>query len=127
VEGKVYTPFTDIFKQRTLDQMAKLDMVYPSRGEMDTELSRNGAYIDGLSALFTKYNLTGWQKPLAQLKIELTSYTLGFEPTCSRKLALTFVKIPVPMRLSWRATVSTFLPRSSLEWPTRLSPTTRLR
>jgi Bacterial protein of unknown function (DUF885) len=74
VEGKVYTPFTDIFKQRTLDQMAKLDMVYPSRGEMDTELSRNGAYIDGLSELFTKYNLTGWQKPLAQLKIELTSY-----------------------------------------------------
>ena len=74
VDGEVYTPFTDILKQRMIDQMAKPDMVYPSRGEMETELSRNGAYLDGLSALLTKYNLTGWQEPLDRLKVELTSY-----------------------------------------------------
>jgi len=74
VDGEVYTPFTDILKQRTIEQMVKPDMVYPSRGEMETELSRNGAYLDGLSALFTKYNLTGWQEPFDRLKVELISY-----------------------------------------------------
>src|SRR3984957_3172929 len=74
VDGEVYTPFADILKQLTMEQMAKPDMVYPSRGEMETELSRNGAYLDGLSTLFTKYKLTGWQEPLDRLKVELTSY-----------------------------------------------------
>jgi Bacterial protein of unknown function (DUF885) len=74
VDGETYTPYTDILKQRTVEQMAKKDMVYPSRGEMETELSRNSAYIDGLTALFTKYHLTGWQEPLQQLKAETTAY-----------------------------------------------------
>ncbi len=69
-----YKPFTDLLKQRELEQMAKPNMVYPSRGEMETELSRNSNYLDGLTMLFTKYKLTGWQEPLARLKTELLAY-----------------------------------------------------
>ncbi len=69
-----YKPFTDLLKQRELEQMAKPNMVYPSRGEMETELSRNQNYLDGLTLLFTKYKLTGWQEPLAKLKTELIAY-----------------------------------------------------
>ena len=69
-----YKPFTDLLKQRELEQMAKPNMVYPSRGEMETELSRNSNYLDGLTMLFTKYKLTGWEEPLAKLKTELLAY-----------------------------------------------------
>ena len=69
-----YTPLADLLKQRELEQMAKPNMVYPSRGEMETELSRNSNYLDGLTMLFTKYKLTGWQEPLARLKTELLAY-----------------------------------------------------
>jgi len=67
-------PLTDILKQRELEQMAKPGVIYPSRGEMETELGRNGNYIDGMAALFTKYKLTGWEEPYARLKTELADY-----------------------------------------------------
>ena len=69
-----YKPFTDLLKQRELEQMAKPNMVYPSKGEMETELSRNQFYLEGLAALFTKYKLTGWEEPFAQLKTQLIAY-----------------------------------------------------
>jgi len=69
-----YTPLTDVLKQRVLEQTAKPGVVYPSKGEMETELSRNQSYIDGMAALFTKYNLAGWQEPFAKLKVELMAY-----------------------------------------------------
>ena len=74
VDGVTYTPFTDILKQRVVEQMAKPGVIYPSREEMETELSRNSNYLDGLTLLFTKYKLAGWQEPLAKLKTELTAY-----------------------------------------------------
>ena len=69
-----YKPFTDLLKQRELEQMSKPNMVYPSRGEIETELSRNSNYLDGLTMLFTKYKLTGWQEPLSTLKTQLVAY-----------------------------------------------------
>ncbi len=74
VDGVTYTPLTDILKQRVMEQMAKPGVIYPSREEMETELSRNSNYLDGLTMLFTKYKLTGWQEPLAKLKTELLAY-----------------------------------------------------
>jgi len=69
-----FKPFTDILKQRVVEQMAKPDVLYPSKGEMETELGRNQNYIDGMSALFTKYKLTGWESDFAKLKTQLTDY-----------------------------------------------------
>ena len=69
-----FTPLTDTLKQRELEQMAKPGVIYPSKGEMDTELSRNQSYLDGMAALFAKYQLTGWEEPFAKLKAELIAY-----------------------------------------------------
>lgn len=69
-----FKPITDIMKQRVVEQMAKPGVVYPSRGEMETELGRNKNYVDGIAALFTKHNLTGWQEPYARLQQQLADY-----------------------------------------------------
>jgi hypothetical protein len=69
-----FKPFTDVLKQRTMEQMAKPNVVYPSVGEMETELGRNKNYIDGLQQLFVKYKLSGWEEPFAKLRQQLADY-----------------------------------------------------
>ena len=67
-------PFAAGLKQRELDQIAKPGVIYPSRGEIETELSRNAAYLEGIPQLFEQYHLTGWQEPFAKLKGQLADY-----------------------------------------------------
>jgi uncharacterized protein (DUF885 family) len=69
-----FKPFAEILRQRMVEQMAKPDVLYPSKGEIETELGRNQNYIDGLSALFTKYKLTGWEADFQKLKVQLADY-----------------------------------------------------
>ena len=68
------TPVTEVFKQRELEQIAKPDVLFPSKGEMETELGRNSNYVEGIGALFSKYKLTGWEAAYAKLKAELAAY-----------------------------------------------------
>jgi hypothetical protein len=69
-----YTPFTELLKQRELEQIAKPSMIYPSKDEVETELGRNSNYVDGIATLFKKYKLTGWEDSFAKLKAELNEY-----------------------------------------------------
>jgi uncharacterized protein (DUF885 family) len=69
-----FKPFTDLLKQRMMEQMAKPGVVYPSIGQMETELGRNKNYVDGLQQLFIKYKLTGWEQPFGRLREELADY-----------------------------------------------------
>jgi uncharacterized protein (DUF885 family) len=69
-----YTPFTDLLRQREIEQIAKPGVIYPSKEELDTEIGRNSNYIDGIAALFKKYKLTGWEPAYAKLKDQLTGY-----------------------------------------------------
>lgn len=69
-----YTPLTDLARTYVTARMAKPDVTYPSRLRMETELSRNGNYIEGIADLFRKYKLTGWESAYARLKTELVSY-----------------------------------------------------
>ena len=69
-----YPPITEVLKQRALEQMAKPGVIYPARDEIETELGRNQAYVDGIRSLFVKYKLTGWQAGYERLKSELTDY-----------------------------------------------------
>jgi uncharacterized protein (DUF885 family) len=69
-----YTPFIELLRQREAEQIAKPDVIYPSKGELDTELGRNSNYIDGIAALLRKYKLTGWEPAYAKLKDQLTGY-----------------------------------------------------
>ena len=69
-----YQPFTEILKQRDLEQIAKPGVIYPAKDELETELGRNSNYVEGIAALFKKYNLTGWEPAYAQLKDQLAQY-----------------------------------------------------
>ncbi len=69
-----YVPYSDLLKQRMVDKLAMLDMLYPSKAEIETEMGKDQNYIDGIAALFTKYKLTGWEADFAKLKAQLTTY-----------------------------------------------------
>ena len=69
-----YKPLTDILKQRVMEQMAKPGVVYPARTEIETELSRNSNYLEGIATLLQKYKLTGWEEPYGTLKAQLIEY-----------------------------------------------------
>lgn len=69
-----YQPITEVLRQRELEQIAKPGVLYPSKGEVETELGRNPNYVNGISELFTRYGLKGWEDAYAQLKKQLTDY-----------------------------------------------------
>jgi uncharacterized protein (DUF885 family) len=69
-----YKPFTELLKQRELEQIAKPGVAFPSKDEVETELGRNSNYVDGIAGLFKKYKLSGWEDSYAKLKIELADY-----------------------------------------------------
>lgn len=69
-----YEPITAILQQRVEQQMAKPDMVYPSKQRMEVDLARNAIIVNGIADLFRKYKLTGWEEPYAKLKGQLTAY-----------------------------------------------------
>jgi hypothetical protein len=69
-----FTPATDLAKRYIEHQMAVPNAIFPSRIRMETELSRNSNYVDGIADLFRKYNLTGWEPAYAKLKTQLADY-----------------------------------------------------
>lgn len=69
-----FTPFSEVLKQRMIEQMAKPGIVYPLADQMETELARDRSYADGIAELFTRYKITGWQAPYAKLRQQLAAY-----------------------------------------------------
>ncbi len=68
------TPYTEILKQRVLEQVAKPAVIYPAKVQLETELPRGLNFVDEIPQLFEKYKLGGWQEPYAKLKAELIDY-----------------------------------------------------
>jgi uncharacterized protein (DUF885 family) len=76
-----YQPITEILKQRVLAQVVKPGMVYPARVEIETELTRDPNYLEGIATLCEKYQLTGREAPYARLKSQLTDYDAWIRTT----------------------------------------------
>jgi uncharacterized protein (DUF885 family) len=85
-----YKPLTEILKQRTEEQMAKSGVIYPAKSEIETELSRNSNYVEGIAVLLTKYKLTGWQEPYEKLKSQLADYDAWVKATLLPKARTDF-------------------------------------
>ncbi len=85
-----YTAITEILKQRIEEQMAKQGVIYPAKIEIETEMSRNSNYLDGIAALMQKYKLTGWEEPYAKLKTQLTDYDAWVRATVLPKARTDF-------------------------------------
>jgi hypothetical protein len=71
---KGYEPIASIWKGRITKQMLKPGMIYPSKQQMEVELSHNSSLVNGLEQLFKKYNLAGWEQPYAVIKKQLEDY-----------------------------------------------------
>jgi uncharacterized protein (DUF885 family) len=69
-----YRAFTDRLKERETEQIAKANVIYPSKEEVETELGRNSNYVEGIAALFKKYQLSGWEPAYEKLKVQLGAY-----------------------------------------------------
>jgi hypothetical protein len=71
---KGFRPITVILQERVAQQIAKPNMVYPGKQQMEVALSRNASIIAGIPELCKKYKLTGWEEPYAQLKKQVEAY-----------------------------------------------------
>ena len=89
-----FEPFPVLVKQRLIEQMAKPGVVYPSAGEMETELGLDKNYIDGMQQLFLKYKLTGWEDSFAKLREELADYDTWIRGTLMPKARADFKLAP---------------------------------
>jgi uncharacterized protein (DUF885 family) len=69
-----YKPFTELLKARESEQIAKPNVIFPSKEEVETDLGRNSNYVEGIATLFKKYNLKGWEPAYEQLKTQLADY-----------------------------------------------------
>ena len=69
-----HQPLAEILKQRVVEQMARPGVTYPGRTQIETEMSRNANYVEGMAASFTKYGLKDWQAPLETLRQQLAEY-----------------------------------------------------
>ena len=85
-----YTAIREIVKQRVTEQMAKLGVIYPAKVEMETEMARNPAYIQGIAALMQKYNLQNWEEPFGKLKTQLAEYDAWVRTTVLPKARTDF-------------------------------------
>jgi uncharacterized protein (DUF885 family) len=95
-----YKPLTEILKQRVVEQMAKPGIVYPARVELETEMSRNSHYLDGIASLCKEYKLPGWEEPFAKLKGQLTDYDAWIRSTVLPKARADFRLPPEEYALS---------------------------
>ena len=95
-----YTPLTDELKKLTALQTAKANMVYPSKSSVESGLSRNSLYVDGIASLFKQYNLQGWEEPYAKLKAQLTAYDDWVKVTILPKARADFRQPPELYALS---------------------------
>jgi uncharacterized protein (DUF885 family) len=68
------TPLTEQLKKFIELRLAKPNMIFPSRASVETGLSRNQLYVDGIASLFKQYGLQGWEEPYAKLKTQLADY-----------------------------------------------------
>jgi uncharacterized protein (DUF885 family) len=98
-----YKPLTELLKQRELEQIAKPGVIYPSKGELETELGRNPNYVTGIADLFKKYGLTGWEGPYAQLKTELEAYDAWVRTTILPKARTDFRLPPEQYALAFES------------------------
>jgi uncharacterized protein (DUF885 family) len=49
-------------------------VIYPAKTSVETNLSRNVLYVNGIASLFKQYGLASWEEAYGKLKTQLTEY-----------------------------------------------------
>jgi hypothetical protein len=89
-----FRPITELLQERVEAQMAKPNIIFPSRQRVETELSRNAVIVTGIGELFKQYRLTGWEDSYATLQAKLTNYDAWMRTTVLPKTRSDFREPP---------------------------------
>lgn len=68
------TPLVTEAEQRITEKLGNTKLMGPYRGEVEQDLSNSETYVGGVEKLFAKYNIAGYEEPLAKLKEQLNEY-----------------------------------------------------
>jgi uncharacterized protein (DUF885 family) len=98
-----FKPFTDRLKARALEQIAKPDVIYPSKQQVETELGRNSNYVEEIPTLFNKYGLKGFEPAYEKLKVELKDYDAWVRSTILPKARADFRMPPEEYLLAFES------------------------
>ena len=96
---KGYKPLTAILQERTVNQMSKPGMVYPSKQELELALSRNASMLNGIQELFVKYQISGWETSYAGIKKQLEDYDQWVRLNLVPKARTDFRMVPEKYKL----------------------------
>jgi hypothetical protein len=69
-----FTPIATLAKDRTSEELSRSGLTGPYIEGVKQQLDNTEHYLQGLSALFTKAKLTGWESDLAVLSRQLREY-----------------------------------------------------
>jgi uncharacterized protein (DUF885 family) len=98
-----FKPFTDILKEREVEQIAKPNVIFPSKEQVETDLGRNSNYVEGIATLFKKYNLSGWEPAYAKLQAQLADYDTWVKSAILSKARTDFRLPPEKYALAFEA------------------------
>jgi hypothetical protein len=68
------TPLTVLAEQRMRERLADASLLGPPRAEVEKNLGNTAFYLDGIEKLFQKYQVAGYEAPLATLKTQVATY-----------------------------------------------------
>lgn len=69
-----YTPLTTLAEQNTRQGLKKPGLIGPPKVEVEKDRGNTTFLVDGISQLFEKYQITGYQEAHAKLKEQLAMY-----------------------------------------------------
>ncbi|HEY2466117.1 MAG TPA: DUF885 domain-containing protein [Steroidobacteraceae bacterium] len=98
-----YKTFTDRLKEREAEQIAKANVIFPAKEEVETELGRNSNYVEGIATLFKKYKLSGWEPSYEKLKVQLADYDAWVKTTILPKSRTDFRLPPEKYALAFES------------------------
>lgn len=70
-----YKPLVDLARARTEEELARPGLIGPYTEELKQALDNNAYYMKGLTELFRKSGLKGWETDLAALGQQIQTYT----------------------------------------------------
>jgi len=68
------TPLTVLAEQRMRERLGDTALLGPPRAEVEKNLGNTTFYLDGIEKLFQKYQVAGYEAPLAKLKAQVAAY-----------------------------------------------------
>lgn len=68
------TPITQLAMDRTRERLKEPGLLGPVRAEVERDLANGPQFVGGIEQLFQKFEIAGYEEPLAKLKADLDAY-----------------------------------------------------